>query len=155
MAATYGHAPCSCLAALRQRVPALGVARQSVVGDRLPDGGVGDELAHARPDSRVAVEGPHADPDRVGVARVIGVDLRAADAAEVLVTAALGLPLAQRVLAGDDPERPLGGERADRDGGAGAARAALAVAVAGLLQRRGHLEADRAAVASTCEHCLN
>src|SRR4051794_37391725 len=135
-------------AALRRGVAALGMAREAVVRDRLPGGGVGDELADARPDPGVLVERAHADADRIGVAGVIRVDLRAADAAEPLLAAVLGLPHAQGILAGDDPERPLSRVRARRHRRAGAALAAPAVAVARLHERRGDLEPDGTAVAA-------
>src|SRR5258706_9236496 len=53
-------------------VSALGVAGQSVVGDRLPRCGVCDELTDARPDPGIAVERAHPDGDRVGVAGGVG-----------------------------------------------------------------------------------
>ncbi len=42
------------------------VARQSVVGDRLPRRGIGDELANARADPGIVIEGAHTDADRIG-----------------------------------------------------------------------------------------
>jgi hypothetical protein len=51
-------------------VAALGIAWQIVVGDRLPRRGVAHELADARSDAWIPVEGAHADPDRVGVREI-------------------------------------------------------------------------------------
>ena len=48
-------------------VAAFGVARQSVVGDRLPWGGVRNELADTRANARVAVERSHPYRYRFGV----------------------------------------------------------------------------------------
>ena len=59
-------------AASTRRVATFLVPGQSVVGDRLPRRGVGDELADARPDPRITVERPHPDADRIGVSRDCG-----------------------------------------------------------------------------------
>src|SRR4051812_3217173 len=105
------------------------MAGQPVVRNRLPGRGVRDELTDGRPDARVVVEGAEADADRVRVARVVGVDVRAADAAEVLGAASVGLPRAQRVAgAGGDVKRALDREAARGGTRAGAPLAALAVA---------------------------
>src|SRR4051812_7493081 len=111
------------VAAPASGVTALRVAGQPVVRDRLPRRGVGGELADARPPARVAVEGAHADADRVRVSRVVGVDLRSAVAAEPLLAARCRGPYAQPLGARGDAERALDGMRARRYGGA---RAALA-----------------------------
>ena len=55
-----------------QREPALGgsplrVAREAVVGDRLPHRRIRDELAEARTDAGILVECGHADGDRTTV----------------------------------------------------------------------------------------
>src|SRR4051812_37109676 len=47
---------------------ALWVTRQAVIRNRLPRRGVAHELAHARPDPRIAVESAHPDGDRIGMA---------------------------------------------------------------------------------------
>lgn len=46
------------------------VPGQSVLGDRLPRRGVGDELADAWPDPWIAIERAHPDADWVGVVGV-------------------------------------------------------------------------------------
>ena len=51
-------------------VATLGVVGQSVVGDWLPRCGVGDELATARADPGIVIEGAHENADRIGVVRV-------------------------------------------------------------------------------------
>src|SRR5215213_446226 len=124
---------------------------EPVVRDRLPRRGVADELPDARPDAGVVVERAEADADRIGVGQVARVDVGAADATEELLAADLGLPAAQHVLAGDDPERAFGGMGARRDRRAGATLAALAVAIARLDEGCGHLEPDGAAVAAAGE----
>src|SRR3954468_18992432 len=106
------------------------MAGHPVLGNRLPDRGVSGELTDGGPDARVVVEGAEADADRVRVARVVGVDVGAADPAEVFGAAALGLPGAQGVAgAGGDVERALDREAARRGAGARAPLAALAVAI--------------------------
>jgi hypothetical protein len=45
-------------------------ARQPVVWERLPRGGVGDELVCARADTGIVVERPHPDADQLRVVRL-------------------------------------------------------------------------------------
>src|SRR4051794_41100602 len=118
---------------LRDVVAALRMARQPVVGQRLPRCRVAHELARARADPGVLVEGAHADPDRVGVAGIAPEQRRAAVAAEPFLAATLRLPLTQPVLAPDDPEGARRGMGVGRCARAAAALTAPTVAVA-----RGH-----------------
>src|SRR5438046_1327617 len=121
------------------------MARQSVVGDRLPVGRVGDELTIRRADAGIAVERAEADSANVAVARVNRPESRAAARAEALQEA----PVA-RVVGGDevisrgDPERAWRDSRLRRRARAGAALTACAVAVARRDERLGHLVTDRA-----------
>ncbi len=94
-------------------MPALLVAREPVLGDRLPGGGVTDELPDAGPYARVLVEGSHPDADWIGVREVAAEQGRPALAAEPLLAAALRLPDAQRALAREDPQAGIGGMRLD------------------------------------------
>src|SRR5947207_4820997 len=132
-------------------VTALGVGGHSVVGDRLPGRGVGDELADARPDAGIVVEGSHADADRIGVARIAAEERGATVAAEPFLAAAVRLPHAKPVLTRDDPKCAGCGVRIRRRCRATPALAALAVAVAGDGERRSHLEPNGPAVAASCE----
>jgi hypothetical protein len=81
------------------------MAGQSVVGDRLPRRGIGDELADAWPDPRIAIERSHPDSDRVGVVGVAAEQRRATVAAEPFLAAAVRLPYAKLVLTRNDPKR--------------------------------------------------
>src|SRR3954452_24107364 len=122
------------------------MSRQPVLGNRLPGRRARHELARARADAGIAVERPHPDADGVGVAEVAAEDRRAAVAAEPLLPpAGVRLPRAQAVLARDDPERAVRRMGVRRRGHARTALAALAMAVAGDTDGRGHLVADRAA----------
>jgi hypothetical protein len=123
------------------RVPALGVARQTVVWDRLPCSGVGGELAHARLDLRIALEGSETDAHLSWVVRVPAEERRAAFSAEPLLPAARRLPCAQALLAGKNSKRPGLGAAVCGGGGAATPLAARAVAVVRGLQRDGYLEA--------------
>src|SRR6185295_3283845 len=120
--------------------PALGEARQAVVGDGLPGRRVVHELAAAGPDARVAVEGAEAHDHHLAALGVRGEEGRAAVAAEVLGQAAFGLPAAHALLAADDAQRPRRGAGRGGGGSAGAMLAARAVAVERALQRRVDLE---------------
>src|SRR6187551_1244756 len=82
---------------------ALVVAREPVVRDLLPARRIGDELPVLRADARVAVESAEADADHLGVVRVAAPELRSALRAELLREAAVGLPGADELLAGDEP----------------------------------------------------
>jgi hypothetical protein len=93
---------------LRAAVATLGMPRQPVVRDRLPGRRGADELADTGTDPGVIVEGAHADPDRVRVARVAAEERRAAVSTEPLLAAALRLPDAQPILAADDPKGARG-----------------------------------------------
>src|SRR3954468_10316075 len=135
----------------RLGVAAFGMARQPVVGDRLPRRPGADELGNAGAGSGVLVQRAHADADRIGVAGVAAEQRRAAVAAEPLLAALLGSPDAQPVLALDDSERVRRGVCVGRRGGAAAALAAAAMAVARGHERRGHLVAHGAAVAAARE----
>jgi len=136
-------------------MPALGKARQAVVGNRLPRRRVRDELPHRRTDARVLVERPHADPDRLGVRRSGAEQRRPALPAEPLLAAVLRRPDAQLVLARDDPERVRRRMRLRRGGRTAPPLAALAVAVARSNKRLGDLLADCAAVAAARERELH
>src|SRR4051794_14797652 len=65
----------------------LGVARQAVVGQRLPDGGVGRVGMPRRSDPRVAVEGAEAHALDLGVVAAAAPQGRPADGAEALESA--------------------------------------------------------------------
>src|SRR4051794_24220618 len=132
-------------------VTTSGVAGQSVVRDRLPRRGRGDELPRAGPDPGILVERPHPDADRIGVARIAAEQRGAAVAAEPLLAAVRGLPDPEPVFAGDDPERARGGMRTRRRRGTAAPLAAAAVAVARRDERLGDLEPDSPAVAAPGE----
>jgi hypothetical protein len=83
----------------------LGMARQFVVGDRLPWRGIGDEPSDARSNALVTIEGAHPDAEWFGVVRVEAEERRAAISTEPLLPAIFGLPYAEPILADDDPER--------------------------------------------------
>jgi len=127
------------------------VPGQSVVGDRLPRCGGGDELADAWPDPWIAVECSHADADWIGVVGVAAKQRRATIAAEPFLPTAVGFPGSQLVLAGDDLKRAGCGMGAGRRCSSAATLATLAVAIAGRDQRLAHLEPDGTAVAATRE----
>ncbi len=73
---------------------ALVVARQAVVGDRLPGRGVGDELAGARPDAGIAVDRAETHADELAGLGIADEQRRAAGRAEDLAPAAGRLPVA-------------------------------------------------------------
>ena len=125
------------------------VAGQSVVWNGLPRCGVGHELPHARADAGITIEGAHANADRIGVARVVSVDRRAAIGAEPLRSAVVGIPSAQTVLSRHDPKRAGRGVGVSRRCRTAAPLTALAMAVAGRDEWFGHLVADCSAVAAT------
>src|SRR5436305_10419177 len=83
-------------------VATLGVARESVVRDRLPWRCVGNELAHAWANPGIAVERPHANANRIGVGGIVAKQRRAAVATEPFLAAARRPPHTESVLAGDD-----------------------------------------------------
>src|SRR5580692_10789787 len=130
-------------------MPALGVARQPVVGDCLPCGGVGDELTHTRPDLRIVIEGAETDAHLLRIVWVPAEQRRAALSAEPLLPAARRSPGTQVLLAGEDPKRPGLGAGVCGGGCSATPLAACAVAVVRGLQRRGHLEADRSTATPT------
>ena len=70
---------------------ALLVPRQPVVGDRLPPDRVRDELAIARADARIVVEGREAHGELEVVVGVAAEEMRAARDAEPLLEAAVGV----------------------------------------------------------------
>src|SRR5215208_1551144 len=94
--ATFGDTHLQCRTAQApvsvRPVATFGVARQSVVGNRLPGRGIGHELAGARPDPRITVERPHPNADRISVARIASEEGGATVAAEPLLAAVVGLP---------------------------------------------------------------
>src|SRR6266536_324433 len=138
-------------AASARRVAALGVAGQTVLGDRLPRRGIGDKLTDARPDPWIVVERPHPDADRIGVTGIAAKERRAAVAAEPFLAAVVRLPHAKPVLARNDPKGARCGVRVRRRRRATATLAALAMAIAGDDERLGHLEPDRPTVTATRE----
>jgi len=113
-----------------RRVAAFLVTGQSVVVDRLPRRGIGDELADARPDPRITIERSHPDADGVGVPGVAAEQRRATVAAKPFLATAIGFPDSKPVLAGDDLKRAGCGVGADRCRSSAATLAALAVAIA-------------------------
>ena len=110
-----------------------------------------DELTDARPYSRIVVEGPHPDPDRIGVTGIATEERRATVAAEPFLAPVFGLPHAQPVLARNDPKRAGCGMRVRRRRRAATTLAAPAMAIAGDEKRFGYLEAHGPAVAATRE----
>src|SRR5688572_27689778 len=127
------------------------MARQAVVGDGLPGRRVGDVLVVRGAHAGVAVEGAHADADRVGVVGIAAEQGRAAGRAEGLLEAVVGRVRGDELLAARDPEGARRGPGAERGRAACAALAAHAVAVAGVLGRGGELVANAAAHAATGE----
>ena len=103
------------------------------------------------PDSRIVVESPHPDPDRIGVIGIATEERRATVAAEPFLAPVFGLPQAKPVLARNDPKRAGCGMRVCGRRGAAPTLAALAMAVAGDEKRFGYLEAHGSAVAATRE----
>jgi hypothetical protein len=71
-------------------VATLGVAGQSVVGDRFPRCGAGRELTDARSDPGIVVEGSHPDADRVGVTGIAADQRGTTVAAEAFLAAVVG-----------------------------------------------------------------
>src|SRR5215216_1318930 len=138
----------------RSEVPgarrALVVARESVVRDRLPGRGVGDELARGRPHGWIAVERAEADANLRRIVRVAAEQLAAALAAEELLEAAVRVPPGlHELLSLHHPQRAAVDPGVRRGRGAGAALAARAVTVARLLRRLRQLEANAAAQAAS------
>ena len=119
-------------------------ARQPVVGQRLPVGRRGHELVPLGADAGVAVERAEAHDDQPA-ARRPAEDVPAALAAEALGQAGRRLPGADGLLALRDREVLAADEAVERPERAAAALAALAVAVAGGVERGGDGEADGAA----------
>ena len=109
------------------------------------------ELPVLRPDRRVAVERAEAHRDLGVGERVAAEQRRAAVRAEQLRYARRRPERAQPLLALQEPEAALRHAPVRRGAGAGAPLAACAVAVAGRQERRGDLEAHRAAQASALE----
>ena len=133
----------------RSRVATLGVAGQSIVGDRFPRSGVGDKLTDARPDSGIDIEGPHPDRDRIGVTGITSEQRRATVAAEPFLAASVRLPDAKPVLARNDPKAARCGVHVRRCRRSTTTLTPFAMAVAGNDERLGHLESDGSAVAAT------
>src|SRR4051812_14334131 len=84
----------------------LVVARQPIVGERLPGRGVGDVLPRRRAHAGVATDRSEAHAHGLAAPGVADEERRAAGAAEDLRPAALGHPLAQLLLALRDDDRP-------------------------------------------------
>jgi hypothetical protein len=128
---------------------ALGVAREAVLGDRLPRRRIGDELPELRPYPGVSVDRPQPHPRPGVVVGVTGEDRRAALAAEPLLVPVGWPPGLERGLALNDAERARrhGGVRRRR--GSGPPLAACAVAIARAEQRPRDLKAHGTAVAAT------
>src|SRR5438105_3348998 len=127
------------------------MAGQSVVGDRLPRRGVGDELADARSDPGIAVERAHANREWIGMARVVSEERGAAVPAEPFLATTLGPPHAQPVPAGGDAERVRRRMRVRGRRRAAATLTARAMAITGQDERSGHLEPDRSTIAAARE----
>src|ERR687896_652049 len=127
------------------------MAGQAVVGDGLPGRRVRDVLAVRRPDAGVGVEGAHAHADDVVVVGVAAEEGGPAGGAEGLLEAVGGRVHSDELLSARDVERAGRDAGADRGGAAGAALAAGAVAVAGVLGRGRELVADTPAHAAAGE----
>src|ERR687891_1718568 len=127
------------------------MAGQAVVGDGLPGRRVRDVLTVRGADAGVGVEGAHADADRVVVVGVAAEEGGSAGGAEGLLEAVGGRVQGNELLSARDLERAGRGAGADRGGAAGAALAARAVAVAGVLGRGTELVADAPAHAAAGE----
>src|SRR5512133_2205258 len=126
---------------------ALGEPRQAVVGERFPHRGVGDELPHRGTNARIGIERPHADADRLGVARVRAEHRRPAVAAKPLLAAAVRRPPhAQLLPTGDDAEAAWSRVRLRRGRSARSPLAPLAVAIARAEERLGDLVPNRSTV---------
>jgi hypothetical protein len=136
------------------RMPALGSARQAVVGNRLPRRRVRDELAHARTYPRVCVQGAQPNADTLRIRRIRAVQGRSAERAEPLLKAAGWSPRAECLGARDDPKRSGLHARVGRGRGSGPALAARAVTVVGGHERREDLKAHGAAAATAGEGML-
>src|SRR4051794_11693521 len=110
----------------------LGEARQAVVGNRLPNGGVVGELMLLGADPRIAVDGAKPHADVAAGLRVVAVERRAAVRAEALREAAVArVPALHEPFALGDSERALGRARVCGRPRAGASLTACAVAVVG------------------------
>src|ERR1700758_1694384 len=128
------------LARLRFRIPL-----EPVVGERLPVARVVHERAPLRTDVVTVVEETEPDAPHLPGLRVLAPERTAAVRAEALRPAVLRLELLHELLPRKQPERPRGEPRLCGRRRAGASLAARAVAVAGSLGLRRHLEADGAA----------
>src|SRR3954447_10034411 len=126
------------------------MAREPVVGNRLPDRRIVGELALVGTDAGVAVDRaqPYSDlPLGLAVAAEQG---RAAVGAEALLGAATArIPALDQVLALREAERAFGRPRVRRCTGSGAALAACAVAVVRRDERLADLIADAPAYAAS------
>src|SRR3954447_11142767 len=126
------------------------MAREPVVGNRLPHRRIVGELALVGTDAGVAVDGaqPYSDlPLGLGVAAEQG---RAAVGAEALLGAAAArIPTLDQVLALRETERAFGRARVRRCTGSGAALTARAVAVVRRDERLADLVADAPAYAAS------
>src|SRR6476620_6605794 len=109
---------------------ALRVPREAVVGDRLPGGGVRDELVPLRTNAGIAVERPQPDAHRAA-SRVPAPERAPADGAEALREALVRDPLRDELLAGEHAERPRDDARLSGCSRARASLAACAVTVRG------------------------
>ncbi len=124
-------------------------ARQPVLRDRLPSGGVGDEHARVRPDARVTVESRHTDhPDLAGPL-VASEEVRAAQPAERLRERRSRRPVAQVFCAGKNRDGAGGDLRRALKTGAGSLLTTSAVAVDRPKWSLRDREADCAAAAAT------
>jgi len=81
------------------------VARQAVVRNGLPLGGVRRELANARPDSGIRVEGAHADGKRGRILWIAAPELGSASRAEDLGEAVRRLERSKQLLTAGDRQR--------------------------------------------------
>src|ERR687896_511476 len=127
------------------------MAGQAVVGDGLPGRRVSDVLPVRGPDAGVGVEGAHPDADDVVVVGVAAEEGGPAGGAEGLLEAVGGRVHSDELLSARDLERAGRDAGADRGGGAAAALAAGAVAVAGEIGRGGEPVADTPAHAAAGE----
>jgi hypothetical protein len=122
--------------------PGLGEALETVVGDRLPGGGVGHERAPAGADAGIPVQGAEARAHLVVVLGVAAEQVAAALAAEQLFCPFVRrAPSFDQILALQYPQRVSVDARLHRGRGPGPPLAAGAVAVPGGGRDLGQLEA--------------
>src|SRR5919201_1150101 len=136
--------------ALPRRPPLL-VPRQAVVRERFPRRRVRDELAVLRANPGIVVEGAEPHRDHVRIVGAAAPQRGAARRAELLRESTLRNVRAHELLTGEDAERTGSDASRRRGGGAGAALAARAVAVARGDERLADLEPHAAAEAAAGE----